>query len=79
MKDIVAHCNKSTVKTEEKIKDTETHLINITEREEYQSTEKTIKNNEAKHRTSPTIKKVEKVQLFEIQTKFYIKGNTTTN
>ena len=47
MKDIVAHCDKTIVKTEDNIKDTETHLKNITEREEYQSIEKTIKNNEA--------------------------------
>ena len=47
MKDIAAHCDKTIVKTEDNIKDTETHLKNITEREEYQSIEKTIKNNEA--------------------------------
>ena len=47
MKDIVAHCDKTIVKTEDNIKDTETHLKNITEREEYQNIEKTIKNNEA--------------------------------
>ena len=46
MKDIKAHCDKTIVKTEDNIKDTETHLKNIPEREEYQSTEKTIKNNE---------------------------------
>ena len=47
MKDIVAHCDKTIVKTEDNIKDTETHLKNITEREEYQSIDKTIQNNEA--------------------------------
>ena len=47
IKDIVVHCDKTIVKTEDNIKDTETHLKNITEREEYQSIEKTIKNNEA--------------------------------
>ena len=47
MKDIVAHCDKTIVKTEDNIKDTERHLKNITEKEEYQSIEKTIKNNEA--------------------------------
>ena len=47
MKDIVAHCDKTIVKTEDNIKDTETHLKNITEREEYQSVDKTIQNNEA--------------------------------
>ena len=47
MKDIVAHCNKTIVKTEDNIKDTETYLKNIAEREEYHSIEKTIKNNEA--------------------------------
>ena len=47
MKDIVAHCDKTIVKTEDNIKDTETHLKNITEREEYHSIEKTIKNNKA--------------------------------
>ena len=47
MKDIVAHCDKTIVKTEDNIKDTETHLKNITEREKYQSIEKPIKNNEA--------------------------------
>ena len=47
MKDIVAHSNKTIVRTEDNIKDTETQLKNITEREEYQSIEKTIKNNEA--------------------------------
>ena len=47
MKDIVAHCDKIIVKTEDKIKDAETHLKNITERKEYQSIEKTIKDNEA--------------------------------
>ena len=47
MKDIVAHCDKTIVKTEDNIKDTETHLKNITEKEEYQSIEKNIKNNEA--------------------------------
>ena len=46
MKDIVAHCDKTIVKTEDNIKDTEAHLKNITEREECQSIEKTIKNNE---------------------------------
>ena len=40
MKDIVVHCDKTIVKTEDNIKDTETHLKNITEREEYQSIEK---------------------------------------
>ena len=45
MKDIVAHCDKTIVKTEDNIKDTEAHLKNITEREECQSIEKTIKNN----------------------------------
>ena len=33
MKDIVAHCDKTIVKTEDNIKDTETHLKNITERQ----------------------------------------------
>ena len=47
MKDIVAHCDKTIVKTEDNIKGTKTHLNNITEREEYQSIGKTIKNNEA--------------------------------
>ena len=47
MKDIVAHCNKSIVKTEDNIKDTKRHLKEITESEEYQRLEKTIKNNEA--------------------------------
>ena len=47
MKDIVAHCDKTIVKTEDNIRDTETHLKNIKEREEYQIIEKTIKNNEA--------------------------------
>ena len=47
MKDIVAHCNKIIVKTEDKIKDAETHLKNITEMKKYQSIEKTIKDNEA--------------------------------
>ena len=47
MKDSVAHCDKTIVKTEDNINDTETHLKNITERGEYQSIEKTIKNNEA--------------------------------
>ena len=46
MKNIVAH-NRTEHKTEHNIKDTKTHLKNITEREEYQSTEKTTKNNEA--------------------------------
>ena len=46
-KDIVAPCDKTIVKTEDKIEDTETHLKNITEREEFQSNEKSIKNNEA--------------------------------
>ena len=45
MKDIVVHCDKTIVKTEDNIKDTETYLKNITEREEYQSIEKGIKNN----------------------------------
>ena len=78
MKDIVAHCDKTIVKTEDNIKDTETRLKNITEREEYQNIEKTIKNNEAntKHLLQ---QKVHKVQLFEIQTKFNNKGNTSTN
>ena len=43
MKDIVARCDKTIVETEDNIKDTETHLKNITEREEYQSIEKVIK------------------------------------
>ena len=43
MKDIVAHCDKTIVKTEDNIKDTETHLKNITEREEYQS--KVVENH----------------------------------
>ena len=47
MKDIVAHCDKTIVKTEDNIKDTEKHLKNIAEREEYQSIEKIHKNNEA--------------------------------
>ena len=47
MKDIVAHCDKTIFKTEDNIKDTKAHLKNITEREQYQSIEKTMKNNEA--------------------------------
>ena len=47
MNDIVAHCDKTIVKTQDNIKDTETHLKNLTEREEYQCIEKPIKNNEA--------------------------------
>ena len=47
MKVIVAHCDKTIVKTEDHIRDTETHLKDVTERQEYQSIEKTIKNNEA--------------------------------
>ena len=47
MKDIVAHCNKSIVKTEDNIKDTKRYLKDITESEEYQRLQKTIKNNEA--------------------------------
>ena len=44
MKDTVAHCNKTIDKTaSNNIKDTETHLKNITEREEYQSIEKPSK------------------------------------
>ena len=37
MNDIVAHCDKAIVKAEDNIKDTETHLKNITEREEYKT------------------------------------------
>ena len=47
MKDTVAHCNKSIVKTEDNIKDTKRYLKDITESEEYQRLQKTIKNNEA--------------------------------
>ena len=47
MKDIVSCCDKTIVKTEDNIKDTETYLKHIIEREEYQSIEKTIKTNEA--------------------------------
>ena len=43
MKGILAHCGKNIVETEDNIKDTETHLKNITEREEYQSIEKPSK------------------------------------
>ena len=46
MKDILAHCDKTIVKTEGNIKDTETHLKNIIERGEYQSIEKSIEYNE---------------------------------
>ena len=38
MKDLVAHCDKTIVKTEDNIKD----LKNIREKEEYQKLEKTI-------------------------------------
>ena len=44
---IVVHCNPTIVKTEDSIKDTETHLKNVTEREELQSIEETMKNNVA--------------------------------
>ena len=47
MKDILAHCDKTVVKTEDNIKDTETHLKSIIERGEYQSIEKTIEYDEA--------------------------------
>ena len=47
MEGIVAHCDKTIVKREDNIKDTETHLKNITETEDYQNIKKTIKNNEA--------------------------------
>ena len=47
MKDIVVHYDKIFAKTEDNIRGTETHLKNITEREEYKSIERTIKNNEA--------------------------------
>ena len=50
MKDIAARCNKTIVKTQDNIKDTETHLENIPEREEYQNIEETIKNNEANNK-----------------------------
>ena len=47
MKDIVAHCDKTIFKIDDHIKDTETHVKNITELEEYQWIEKTIRNTEA--------------------------------
>ena len=46
MKGIVAHGDKTIVKTEDNIKDAETNLKNITEREDYQNIEKSIKNNQ---------------------------------
>ena len=47
MKGIVAHGDKTIVKTEDNIKNTETNLKNITVREDYQNIEKSIKNNQA--------------------------------
>ena len=48
MKDIVAHCDNTILKIDvNDINDTETHVKNIAELEEYQWIEKTIKNNEA--------------------------------
>ena len=50
MKIIVAHCDKTIVKTEDHIKDTETHLKDVTERQEYQSIEQSIKQDFKKHK-----------------------------
>ena len=72
MKDIVAHCDKTIVKTEDNIKDTETHLKNITKREEYQSIEKTIKNNEA------NIKRLLQQRKFKKFNYLQYKPNSTT-
>ena len=48
MKDIVAHCDNTILNIDvNDINDTETHVKNITELEEYQWIEKTIRNNEA--------------------------------
>ena len=72
VKDIVAHCNKTIVKTEENIKDTGAHVKNITEREEYQSIEKTIKNNEANTKQLQQQRKFKKFNYFKY------KQNSTT-
>ena len=72
MKDIVAHCDKTIGKTEDKIKDTETQLKNITEKEEYQDIEKTIKNNEA------NIKRLLQQRKFKKFIYLKYKSNSTT-
>ena len=72
MKDIVAHCDKTIVKTEDNIKDTETQLKNITEKEEYQDIEKTIKNNEA------NIKRLLQQRKFKKFIYLKYKSNSTT-
>ena len=79
MKDIVAHCDKTIVKTEDNIKDTETHLKNITEREEYQSIEKTIKNNEANTKHLLQQRKFKKFNYLEYKQISATEGNTITN
>ena len=72
MKDIVAHCDKTIVKTEDNIKDTETQLKNITGKEEYQDIEKTIKNNEA------NIKRLLQQRKFKKFIYLKYKSNSTT-
>ena len=47
MKEIIVHCDKTIVTTEDNIKHIETHLKNTTERNEYQVIEKKLQNNEA--------------------------------
>ena len=71
MKDTVAHCYKTIAKIEDNIRDTETHLKNKTEREEYQGIEKTIKNNEANTERL--------LQQRKFRNKFNNRGSTTIN
>ena len=63
MKDITAYCDKPFFKKEDNIKDTETHLKNITKREEYQSIEETMKNNEANSNRLLQQRKFKKLNL----------------
>ena len=79
MKDIAAHCDKTIVKTEDSIKDTETHLKKYNRKIRIPEHWKNHKKQWSKHQKFSTTKKVQKVQLFEIKTKFNNRGNTATN
>ena len=73
MKGIVAHGDKTIVKTEDNIKNTETNLKNITVREDYQNIEKSIKNNQANTKRLLQQRKLKKFNHLKC------KPNSTTN
>ena len=75
MEDIVVHCDKTIVKKEDSIKDTPNQFQNYHRKR--RTPEHWTNHQKQCNQTSPTTKKVQNIQSFEIQTNFNNRGNTT--